>query len=77
MFDVANNNALLHIQDMFRNIDAVHTYNSGSRTSKNLFCKFQGLKYTSVISRESKLTYGIKFQEIWRNFQNFEYYSTA
>ena len=44
MFDVVNNNAPLHIQDMFINLDAVHTYNTRSRTSKNLFCKFSRLE---------------------------------
>ena len=44
MFDVINNNALVHIQDMFINPDAVHTYNTRSRTSKNLFCKFSRLE---------------------------------
>ena len=29
---------------MFINLDAVHTYNTRSRTSKNLFCKFSRLK---------------------------------
>ena len=44
MFDVINNNAPVHIQDMFINPDAVHTHNTRSRTSKNLFCKFSRLE---------------------------------
>ena len=44
MFDVINNNAPVHIQDMFINIDSVHTYNTRSRTAKNLFCKFSRLE---------------------------------
>ena len=44
MSDVINNNTPIHIQDMFINLDAVHTYNTRSRTSKNLFCKFSRLE---------------------------------
>ena len=44
MFDVVNNDALIHIQDMFVNLDAAHNYNRRSRTSKNLFCKFSRLE---------------------------------
>ena len=44
MFDVVNNNAPIHIQDMFINQDAVHTYNTRSRISKHLFCKFSRLE---------------------------------
>ena len=44
MFDVVNNNAPLHIQDMFINLDAVHTYNTCSRTFINLFYKLSRLE---------------------------------
>ena len=54
MFDVINNNALVHIQDMFISPDAVHTYNTRSRTSKTFSVSFQDLKYKSVPSRESE-----------------------
>ena len=44
MIDVVNNNAPLHIQDMFISLNAVHTYNTRSRTSENLFRKFSRLE---------------------------------
>ena len=44
MFDVIDNNAPIHIQDMFISLGAVHTYNTRSWTSKNLFCKFSRLE---------------------------------
>ena len=70
MFDVINNNGPIHVQDMFINLDAVHTYSTRSRTSKDLFCKFLRLEIQKR-SFSWVETCGIKFQKIWRELSKF------